>query len=229
MHDVLLIATIAGLLALDDRAGWQSLLGEPVFSSLLVGLATGQVGAALRCGLALQLVWLSIGAARGWRRPHVVAGGVVGAGAACLVLDKTGDPRELYVIATATFCGLLAGEAGAFVAGAAGAVRERWLAGFRLPADAGTASRNLTLLTAGSALYVGLVDALFVAVALPLAVLVTEAVTGRIGAAAPGAAWWLAALPAFAVATVAQAFASRTLGRFAALGLLMAVVGAWLL
>jgi len=130
MHDVLLIAIIAGLLSLDDRAGWQSLLGEPVFSSLLVGLATGHVAVALRCGVALQFAWLSVGAARGSRRPHVVAGGVVGAGAACLALGRTGDPRELYVIATAVFTGLLAGEAGAFVSRVAGEGRERWLASF---------------------------------------------------------------------------------------------------
>src|SRR5712675_1303985 len=109
MHDLLLIAVIAAVLAVDDRAGWQSLAGEPVFSSLLVGLVFGHVGAALRCGVALQVVWLSIGAARGSRRPHAVVGGVVGAGAACLSLHKTGDPREPLVIAAAVFCGLLSG------------------------------------------------------------------------------------------------------------------------
>jgi mannose/fructose/N-acetylgalactosamine-specific phosphotransferase system component IIC len=228
MHDVLLIAGIAGLLALDDRAGWQSLLGEPVFSALLVGLATGQVGVALRCGVALQLAWLSIGAARGSRRPNVVVGGVVGAGAACLVLDRTGDPRELFVVATAVFWGLLAGEAGAYFARVVGEGRERWLSAFQLPREAGTASRNLALYTVGSALYVGLVDAVFVVVALPLAATLTEALTARVGSAAAGVTAWLAAVPALAIAAIVHAFTNRTLGRFAVLGLLIAVVITWL-
>ena len=229
MHDVLVIAVIAGLLALDDRAGWQSLLGEPVFSALIIGLATGQAAAALRCGLVLQLAWLSIGAARGSRRPNVVAGGAVGTGAACLVLGRTGDPRELYVIAVAVLCGLLAGEAGAWVSRAVGEGRERWLSGFRLPSDPATASRNLVLYSAGSALYVALVDAVFVAVVLPLSVLFTEALTGKLTGAGPGATAWVAALPGLAVATVALAFAGRTLGRFFVVGLIVAGVMAWLL
>jgi len=229
MPDLLWIAIIAGLLALDDRAGWQSLLGEPVFSSLLVGLATGHVATALRCGVALQLVWLSIGAARGSRRPNVVVGGVVGAGAACLALDRTGDPREPVLIAAAVFCGLVAGEAGQWLSGTAGRLRERWLDGFRLPTEANVASRNLVIYTVGSALAVALVDALVVLAALPVAVAVTEFIMDRIGPAAPGASQWLMALPALAIATIVHAFAARSLGRFAALGALIAVVTVWLL
>src|SRR4029434_5431677 len=80
--DILLIALVAGLLAIDDRAGWQSLLGEPVFSSLIVGLILGAVAPALQVGVVLQLAWLSIGAARGTRRPHTGVGGIVGAASA---------------------------------------------------------------------------------------------------------------------------------------------------
>jgi len=229
MSETVFIAVIAGLLALDDRAGWQSLLGEPVFAALLVGLAAGPVGPALRCGVALQLVWLSIGAARGSRRPNVVVGGLVAAGAACGVLERTGDPRELFVVATAVFCGLLAGEAGAVVARVAGGGRERWLGRFQLPAEAGAASRRLVLTTTASALYVALVDGIFVLLALPAAVFLTETVTGRLGAAAAGATWWLALLPALAAGTIVHAFATRTLARFAALGLLIAGVASWLL
>src|SRR5438045_5584191 len=110
MHDLLAIAIIAAILALDDRAGWTSLAGEPVFSAAVVGLVFGHVGAALRCGVALQCVWLSIGAARGSRRPNALVGGVVGAAATCLLLHRNGDPREPLVIAAAIFCGLLVGE-----------------------------------------------------------------------------------------------------------------------
>lgn len=229
MHDVITIAVIAGVLALDERAGWQSLLGEPVFSALIVGLATGQLSAALHCGVILQLAWLSIGAARGSRRPDVVGGGVVGTATACLVLGRTGDPRELYVIAVAVLCGLLAGEAGAWVSRVTGEGRERWLAGFRLPSDPNVASRNLVFYAAGSALYVALAEALFVALALPLAVAVTEALTDRVPGAAAGASAWVTALPGLALTTIALAFAGRTLGRFAVLGLLVVGVVAWLL
>jgi mannose/fructose/N-acetylgalactosamine-specific phosphotransferase system component IIC len=229
MHDVLLIAIIAGLLALDDRAGWRSLLGEPVFSSLLVGIVFGHVGAALRCGVTLQLVWLSIGAARGSRRPNVVLGGVVGAGTACLCLHKTGDPREPLVIAAAVFCGLLAGEAGQWASTRLGTYRERWLERFRISDAPNVTSRNLTVFTIGSAAYVAIVDAALAGVALVISLRLAEVIIDRAGASASGIAGWLWALPALAVATVAHAFATRALGRVALLGVLIAVVAAWLL
>jgi mannose/fructose/N-acetylgalactosamine-specific phosphotransferase system component IIC len=229
MHDLLLIAIIAALLALDDRAGWQSLAGEPVFSSLLVGLAFGHVGAALRCGVALQAVWLSIGAARGSRRPNVLVGGIVGAGATCLSLHKTGDPREPLVIAAAVFCGLLAGEAAQWAESRAGVAREKWLERFRLPADANVASRNLVLYMTGSALFVALVNGVLAGVALAGSLPLTEFIIDRAGEAASGLAAWAGALPAFAVATIAHAFTTRALGRTASLGFLLAVVVAWLL
>jgi len=229
MHDVLLIAVIAGLLAVDDRAGWQSLLSEPVFSALLVGLVFGHLGAALRCGVALQLVWLSIGAARGSRRPNVVAGGVVGAGAVCLSLHKTGDPREPLVIAAGVLCGLLAGEAGQWISARTGILRERWVERFRLSENVNVSSRNLTLYTVGSAAYVAVTEAAFAAIALVVSLRLAEVVIDRAGSSAPGITAWLWALPAFAAATIAHAFATRALGRVALLGLLIAVVAAWLL
>jgi mannose/fructose/N-acetylgalactosamine-specific phosphotransferase system component IIC len=229
MHDLLLIAIIAAILALDDRAGWQSLAGEPVFSSLIVGLAFGHVGAALRCGVALQCVWLSIGAARGSRRPHAVVGGVVGAAATCLSLHRSGDPREPLVIGAAVLCGLLAGEAAQWLDGRAGIVRERWLERFRLPSDANVAARNLILYSAGSMLYVAIVDGVLAAVMLRGSLSLADLIIDRAGQAAAGVSAWAAALPAIAVATVAHAFATKALGRMAALGFVLAVVVAWLL
>ncbi|HET6350399.1 MAG TPA: PTS sugar transporter subunit IIC [Candidatus Krumholzibacteria bacterium] len=229
MHDLVGIAIIAGLLALDDRAGWQSLAGEPVFSALVVGLCFGHVAAALHCGLALQLVWLSIGAARGARRPNTVLGGVVGAGTACLSLHHTGDPRESLVIAGAVFCGLAAGEAGQWLDTRAGTAREKWLERFRLPQDANVATRNLVVYTVGSALYIAVVSGVLAALMLPGSLALADVIVDRAGTAAAGATLWLAALPAIAVATIAHAFATRTLGRMAAVGGLLAVVVAWLL
>jgi mannose/fructose/N-acetylgalactosamine-specific phosphotransferase system component IIC len=225
MSEVVSLALIAGLLAVDDRAGWQGLFAEPVFSSLLVGMVTGAVGPALHVGVVLQLVWLSIGQARGTRRPNVVVGGLVGAGSACLALQRTGDPSDAFIVATAVFWGLLAGEAGALIARAASGWRERRLGEFRLPATAEAASRDLTLAVFGSALFVGAVDALSVLVMLPVATLATVAFTGRVAGAAAGAAWWLTSLPAIALLIMAQAFyQTRSVARFATLGLLIALV-----
>jgi mannose/fructose/N-acetylgalactosamine-specific phosphotransferase system component IIC len=229
MHDLLLIAIIAAVLALDDRAGWTSLAGEPVFSALVVGLVFGHVGAALRCGVALQCVWLSIGAARGSRRPHALVGGVVGAATVCLSLHKSGDPREPLVVAAAVFCGLVAGEVAQWLDARTGIVRERWLERFKLPPDANVAARNLIVYSAGSALYTALVNGLISAVALMLSLKLADLIIDRAGQSAGGLSLWASALPAIAVATIAHAFATRALGRVAALGFVLAVVLSWLL
>jgi len=229
MHDLLLIAIIAAVLALDDRAGWTSLAGEPVFSALVVGLVFGHVGAALRCGVALQCVWLSIGAARGSRRPHALVGGVVGAATVCLSLHKSGDPREPLVVAAAVFCGLLSGEAAQWLDTRAGTARERWLEKFRVPASAQVAARNLVLYSVGSAAYTAVVTGLISAIALMSCLRLADLIIDRAGPSAGGLSLWASALPAIAVATIAHAFATRALGRVAALGFVLAVVLSWLL
>ena len=229
MQDVLLISLIAGLLAVDDRAGWQSLLGEPVFAAIIIGAVTHQMAAALMAGVALQLVWLSIGAARGTRRPNTVVGGVVGIASACLVLKHTGDTRTAFVVAAAVFFGLLAGEAGAVISRAAGEFRERWLVRFRLPDAPEAATRDLALCVVTSALIVAVVNALSVLVLLPVAAGLTDFLTGRLGGVSSGAELWLGALPAVAVVTVFMAFGTRTLGRYAALGLAVTLGVVWLL
>jgi mannose/fructose/N-acetylgalactosamine-specific phosphotransferase system component IIC len=231
MPDVVLIALIAGLLAVDDRAGWQSLLGEPIFSALIIGLLLGTVGPALTCGVVLQLAWLSIGAARGTRRPNTVVGGVVGAGATSLVLAQTGDPRETVVVACGVLMGLLAAEAGAVVARAGGELRERWLGNFRLPEPQSylTASRNLAFTVFGAALFVGVIDFVTTLVLLPLATSLSRTLSVRLGAdAAQGAAWWLACVAAIGVAAIARAFGTRALFRYLVLGAVAVVVVGWL-
>jgi mannose/fructose/N-acetylgalactosamine-specific phosphotransferase system component IIC len=229
MHDLLAIAIIAAVLALDDRAGWQSLAGEPVFSSLIVGLVFGHVGAALRCGVVLQCVWLSIGAARGSRRPNVIVGGLVGAATTCLSLHHSGDPREPLVIGAAVFCGLLAGEVAQFVETRAGTAREKWLERFRLPANVNMAARNLILYSAASALYMALLNGVLAALSLFFSLKIADVIIDKAGLSAGYLTLWTAVLPAIALATVAHAFATKALGRMAALGFLLAVVLAWLL
>ncbi|HEX6790558.1 MAG TPA: PTS sugar transporter subunit IIC [Candidatus Krumholzibacteria bacterium] len=226
MHDALIIAIIAAVLALDDRAGWGSLLAEPVFSGTLVGLATGETAAGMSVGLVLQLVWLSIGAARGSRRPNVVVGGVVAAGVMCLGVREGAD--EARLAACAVFLGLVAGEAGNWTSAVTGRWRERWIEGFKLPADAAAASRRLLAYSAGSALYVGLVDGIVVLVGVPAAQRAAALLTGRLGDGARGVELWSLALPGLALAVMAHAFATRNLFRFGLVGVLLAVVVTWL-
>jgi mannose/fructose/N-acetylgalactosamine-specific phosphotransferase system component IIC len=229
MSDVVLISLIGGLLALDDRAGWQSLLGEPVFAAIILGAVTHQMPAALLAGVALQLVWFSIGAARGTRRPNTVVGGVVGIAAACLVLKHTGDTRVGFVVATAVFFGLLAGEAGAVISRAAGEFRERWLVRFRLPDTPEAATRDLVFHVVASAVIVALVNGLSVLVLLPVAVGLTDLLTGHLGGVAAGAQLWLQSLPAVGAAIIVLAFGTRASGRYAVLGLLATLGLVWLL
>jgi mannose/fructose/N-acetylgalactosamine-specific phosphotransferase system component IIC len=228
MSDVVLIALIGGLLAIDDRAGWQSLLGEPVFTAWIIGAITGTTVPALKVGVVLQLAWLSIGAARGTRRPNTVVGGVTGAGAASLVLARTGDPRESVIIAAGVLMGLLAAEVGAIVGRASGVLRDRWLGNFRLP-EHGPADSKLTLTVAASALWVGVVDFMLVLLLLPLATRVAEMFGARLGPhAATGATWWLVCVAVIGVAAVVRAFSTRVLVRFLALGALATLLVGWL-
>lgn len=233
MPDAVLIAVIAGLLAIDDRAGWQSLLGEPVFSALIIGALHGTLGPALTCGVVLQLAWLSIGAARGTRRPNTVVGGVVGAGATSLVLAQTGDPRESVVVASGVLVGLLAAEIGAVATRATGELRERWLGNFRLPEipphPYPAASRKLVFTVFGAALFVGAVDFVATLLMLPAATALVRMLTVRLGAeAATGAVWWLACVSAIGIASIARAFGTRVLVRYLVLGAAAVFVLGWL-
>ena len=233
MPDVLLIALIAGWLAVDDRAGWQSLLGEPIFSSLIIGALLGTVRPALEVGLVLQLAWLSIGAARGTRRPNTVVGGVVGAGSASLALLHSGDPHASVVIAAGVLMGLVAAELGAGAGRVTGSLRERWLGNFRLPdippQPYAAASRKLAITVVGSVLFVGVVDFVVTLALLPLAVRVVNLLSTRLGTgAAVGATWWLACVAAIGVAAIVRAFSTRVLVRFLLVGVATVLVVGWL-
>jgi fructoselysine/glucoselysine PTS system EIIC component len=227
--DILLIALVAGLLAIDDRAGWQSLLGEPVFSSLIVGLILGAVAPALQVGVVLQLAWLSIGAARGTRRPHTGVGGIVGAASAAMVLAKNEDARTAVVVAAGVLAGMLAAEIGALLARAPGTLRERWLGNFTLPHTATDAARKLALTVMAAALFVGLVDFVLVLLMLPLGERLVELFNARFGTGgAAGARWWLMTVSALGVAAVLRAFGTRVLVRFLAAGAAAVLLIGWL-
>jgi len=229
MPDLLLIALIAGVLAIDDRAGWQSLLGEPVFSSLIVGWVTGVVAPALQVGVVLQLAWLSIGAARGTRRPHTLLGGIVGAASTALVLSHDADARTTVVVAAGVLAGLVAAELGALALRATGTLRERWLGTFTLPLNAHDASRKLSMTVIGAALLVGIVDFLLVLLMLPPAERMVQLMEARLGVGGgTGAGWWLVAVSAIGVAAVVRAFGTRVLVRFLAAGAAAVLLIGWL-
>ena len=77
-EEIVLLSLLAGILAIDDKAGWQSLLSQPLFAGVVVGMLLGEVTTALKVGLVLELVWLSVMPMRATRRPDAVAGAVVG-------------------------------------------------------------------------------------------------------------------------------------------------------
>ncbi len=229
MPDLLLIAVIAGILAIDDRAGWQSLLGEPVFSSLIVGWVAGAMAPALQVGVVLQLAWLSIGAARGTRRPHTLLGGIVGAASTALVLAHDSDARTTVVVAAGVLAGLVAAELGAVALRATGTLRERWLGTFTLPSNTHDASRKLSMTVIGAALLVGIVDFVLVLLMIPLGERMVRLFEARLGVGGgAGAAWWLVAVSAIGVAAVVRAFGTRVLVRFLAAGAAAVLLVGWL-
>ncbi len=105
----ILLSILAGLLAVDDRAGWQSLLAQPIFAGLLAGFLVGEPMTGLAAGLLLEFVWLSILPMRGTRRPDHIAGSVVGSGTAALLIHQTGDPRFVFITAVGVLSGLASG------------------------------------------------------------------------------------------------------------------------
>ena len=184
LEETILLALLAGLLAIDERAGWQSLLSEPVFSAVLVGVILGPVRAALLAGVALELVWLSILPMRGTRKPDTVVGGVAGVATACLLLRHTGDPREAFVVAVGVLAGLIVGEVAGVITRFLNRFREARLGGFELPDTGGvgpTAAR-LVWFQLFSVTWHALSAVVLAAIAIPISVVLADRITG--GAAA---------------------------------------------
>jgi mannose/fructose/N-acetylgalactosamine-specific phosphotransferase system component IIC len=217
-------------LAIDDRAGWQSLLSQPLFASLLVGLVVGQMEAAIAVGLAMELVWLAILPMRGARRPDGVAGAIVGSGTACLLLQHTGDPRVTFVVSVGAFVGLCVGEAVGVASRVVGRVRARRLAGFapRVDGNLRTVTRRLDSYHLASLSYLFFFEVVAVALALPVCYAVAESFTAFVGdPIAVGSSWWLTLLPAFGAAAVLQHFWHRHSNRFLVLAAAVALVVLW--
>jgi mannose/fructose/N-acetylgalactosamine-specific phosphotransferase system component IIC len=229
--EYLALIALGGVLALDDRAGWQGLLSQPVFAALLVGVIVGAAQEALVVGLAMELVWLAILPMRGTKRPDAVAGAIVGAGTTCTLVQQTGDVRLGFLIGAGAFAGLVVGEAAGIVVRRLGKFRGDRIGRFH--ASAGESVRDITRrldrYQAGALAYVFVLEAAMIALALPLSLLAVEIFTARFNEPfATGTRWWLDLLPALGAAAMIQHFWHRPFNRFLAVAAVIVMVILWI-
>jgi mannose/fructose/N-acetylgalactosamine-specific phosphotransferase system component IIC len=228
-EEIVLLSLLGGILAVDDRVGWQSLLSQPLFAGIVVGLLLGEVGTALKVGLVLELVWLSVMPMRATRRPDAVTGAVVGAGAACLLIKHTGDPRFLWIASVGVVMGLTAGEISGLVGRRVNKIRERVLGGFSL-ASSPNESRlagKLAIYMAYSAGFYFVVQAVLVLILVPSATLLAERFTSLVREPVLwGASRWLELLPAIGAASVIQLYWQKQINRYLVLcaGIIMVLL-----
>lgn len=228
--EIVLLAALGGLLALDDRAGWQSLLAQPVFSAALVGWILGEAQVGLATGAVLELVWLSILPMRGTHRPDAVIGGIVGAGTACLIARHTGDGRVLFVASVGVLAGLVAAEISGPIGRRAHRIRERRLG--RFAAATGSNDNALAGKVLGYLLYsvafTFAVEALQVLVLLPIGTLAAEQLTawGHAGSVM-GAERWADLLPAIGAGAIAHRYWQWQVSRYLVLSALIALLLLW--
>jgi len=230
-EETLLLSLLSALLAVDDRAGWQSLLAHPVFASLLVASLIGSWDAALKTGLVLELVWLSILPMRGTRRPDTVTGGVVGVGTACLILRHTADPRVLFIVAIGAAIGLVVGEVAGMLSRVLNRFREMRLGAFEIPQRGGVGAVAWRLMAYHyfSVLYYALTTGALTFVALAISVALCERLTATmIGPTVAGSRWWLYVMPTIGAAALVQNFWHKHLNRFLVLSAAIVLVVLWI-
>jgi len=230
-QEFLALIALGGVLAVDDRAGWQGLLAQPLFVALFVGVVVGGHEHALMVGLAMELVWLAILPMRGTRRPDAVTGAVVGAGTTCILIQHTGDPRVGYLAGMGVLTGLVVGEVAGIIVRTLGRFRGDRIGRFMPPPDRDTRAigRKLGRYQQGALVYVFLLEAAMIAVALPLSLWVVEMVTRFVDQPlADGSSWWLDLLPALGAAAMIQHFWHRPSNRFLAIAAVIVMVILWI-
>ncbi len=231
MNPFILLSLTGGLLAVDDRAGWQSLLAQPVFAAAFVGLITGEMAVALPVGLILELVWLSILPMRGSRRPDQALGAITGAGSVCLVAKLTGDPRVALLASVGALLGLIAGELGGYVSNRLYRFLNEMLSvvGFRADADRRATAARLTWMHAASIGYIFVAESIVVFAFLSLGYNIAEWSTARVGGAlSDGAILWASLAAAIGVAAVVQMYWRRQTRRILVLGCVLVILVLWL-
>lgn len=209
MISLIALGLIAGLLAVDQRAGWQGLFAQPVFAGALVGVVLGEIGTCVSVGLALELVYLSVVPMRGARVSDQVAAGVVGAGVAGLLARSGAAPDPGLAPLLGVLFGLIAGEIGGQVTKSLFALHNRFLSSveFSPELERGRMVRQLTLLHVASLGFIFVVESLFV-VTLGAAGLFAGARIVRLADAGfiHGAVSWGRILPAVGVASIVHLF-----------------------
>jgi len=226
------LGVVAGILAVDQRAGWQSLLAQPVFSAPLVGSLFGEPWAALGVGVVLEFVYLSIVPMRGVvRAPDHVAAGVVGAGTASLLLRSSGESGTAFVCAVGLFLGLVAGEIGARLASPMFGLQSRFLSSVDFPPDASRRSvaRRLLLLHASSVGYIFAVEGLLVLVLSAVGYYAGERFTRIVNSTlVRSAAWWQPILVAIGIASLLHLFWQHRLRKLLVACAASVVIFLWL-
>ncbi len=226
MNLIVELSLIAGLLAIDDRAGWQSLLAQPVFAGSLVGLLVGEIQVGVAVGLVLEIIWLSILPMRGQRRPDQVAGAVVGAGTAGLLLRLTADPRILLITAVGILVGLIVGEVTGRLLSQFNRFQHVVLSRVDLRNSSRIASGLLGLQLASVA-YIFLVEILLVFTFLSLSLNVTERLTGAVTLA--GSQGWLRLLPIIGAASLIHLYWQQSLKRVLVMCTVLTVFVLWII
>ncbi len=229
-EQVALLALISGVLAVDERAGWQGLFAQPVVSGALVGVIFGDFVAGVSVGVVLELVWLSILPMRGMRRPDAVAGAIVGAGTAVLLARNTGDPRDLFIIALGALFGLIAGE----LAGSAGRrihrVRERQLGRIPVSDDAAVLERRLVGIFIASVGFIMAAEVLLVGVMLPVSLWCAELLMAVAGdSVITGSRWWVEVAPVLGAGALIQMYWHKQHNRYLVLSAAVALMLLWIL
>jgi mannose/fructose/N-acetylgalactosamine-specific phosphotransferase system component IIC len=231
MDHFLLLGFLGGVLAVDDRAGWQSLLAQPVFASLLVGCIFGEISAGLLVGLFLELVWLAVLPMRGRRRPDQVCGAVVGASSTCYLIQGMGDPRFAFVISLGVLAGLLTGEFAARVSMPLFQLRERRLArvgAFRNIED-WQPMQSLLWIHVFATMYTFVVETIIVLACLLVAGFLTQWVSGEAGGFVQRMVErWGLIFPAFGMASLIHVFWHKHLTRFLILSVLLGLFVLWI-
>jgi len=232
MEHFLLLGVLGGALAVDDRAGWQSLLAQPVFAALLVGLIFGEVSAALLVGLFLELVWLAVLPMRGMKRPDQVCGSVVGASSTCYLIHGMGDPRFAFVISLGVLIGLLTGEFAARIAMPALRLREKKLAriGAFQNVEDWQPAQSLLWIHIFSTLYIFVVEMVVVLACLLITGLAAKWVSSLAGGyILRTVERWGLIFPAFGVASLIHVFWHKHLTRFLVMSGLLSLFILWIL
>lgn len=230
MDSFLALSLIAGALAVDDRAGWQSLLAQPVFAAVIIGLWIGELQTAIIVGLVLELIWLSILPMRGQRRPDHIAGAVVGVGTACLLIKWTADSRFAFVAAVGLLVGLLAGELGGVVTARLLSLRNRFLNRVRVDTSAGwkSATRKLFWLHVGATAYVFVAEAVLVLILLWAGYSLSELLTRHVeGSLVDGAVTWQLLMPAIGAASLVHLYWHQNLKRVLILSTILVMLVLW--